>query len=139
MQNNQTRNIDLKSQVLNDFLVHRREAIRLKNLGAYWYGLDEFRTLLSGVPLKEENYEEADKIIELIDTIESESYKKTGKTRASREWNQTKFRNGNARRLFNIALRKTTRILQAEGYFDVLSKDYGLSMSELDKITPIET
>ena len=111
----------------------------MKNLGYYWMGLDEFRTLMSGIPLSEENYVKADEIIAEIDKIESDSYKIKGMTFDIESLDQSRYRNREARRVFNSILRKTTMILQAEGYFDVLSKDYGLSMSELDKITPIET
>ena len=141
MERQTKQNIDLKTQVLNDFLVHRREAIRLKNLGEHWMGLDEFRTLMSGVPLSKENYAKADEVIKEIDKIESDSYRQLdGYCMAIRSlgYYQHKYRNRVARKVFNSILRRITQILQSEGYFDVITQKYGPPMTEIDKITPIE-
>ena len=111
---------DIKNQILSDFLFHRKQAINLSNNGWPWMGLDELRTLLSNVPLSIENYAEADEIIGGIDEIERGSWKTMGHTHAKRQWNKTGFKNRNARLVFNRILRQITRLLQSEGYFDIL-------------------
>ena len=133
-ENNNSKKTDLKTQVLNDFLVIRREGLNMRRLGAFWPAITEFRALLSGTPFSPENYTEADKIIAEIDKIEQESYKQRKHTRAKTVALQENYRAIKAKRIFHSVLRRTTQILQAEGYFDVLNQKYGLSMTELDKI-----
>jgi len=116
---------DIKNQILSDFLFHRKEAINLSNNGWPWMGLDELRTLLSNVPLSPKNYDEADNIIEVIDEIERGSVKTFGHTNAKRQWNITGYKNRNARLVFNRILRQITRLLQSEGYFDILLGNQG--------------
>ena len=111
---------DIKNQMLSDFLFHRKQAINLSNNGWPWMGLDELRTLLSSVPLSPDNYDEADKIMGVIDEIERGSWKTIGHTHAKRQCNKTGFKNRNARLVFNDILRQITRLLQSEGYFDIL-------------------
>ena len=137
-ENNNRQRIELKTQVLNDFLVIRREGLTMRRLGAFWPAITEFRALPSGTPFSPENYTEADKIIAEIDEIEQDSYKQRKHTRAKTVAMQENYRDRNAKRLFHSVLRRTTKLLQAEGYFDILSQKYGPSMTEIDKIKPIE-
>ena len=122
--------------MLNDFLVHRREAIRLKNVGGYWYALDQLKTILSGTPLSEDNYVKADEIIKEIDEIELSSHNlKDSYHEGIRSLGhfQKNYRDNIAKKQFNSILRRITQILQAEGYFDILLGN------QRNPITPIST
>ena len=92
--------------MLNDFLYHRKKAISLRNQGLYWLGLDDVK---------------ADAIIEKIDNIESDSHKETGILYCNTGWMQQEYRNKVARKHFNGIMRGVTRLLQSEGYFEMLN------------------
>ena len=105
----------------------------LKNRGQHWLGLDCLRTLISGVPLSPDFYDEADEIIKEIAEIESSSHKEKGILYCDTGWMQQTYRNRTARKQFNSILRRITQILQAEGYFDILLG------KQRNPITPIST
>ena len=107
--------------MLNDFLYHRKKAISLRNQGLYWLGLDEVRVMLTSVPFSDVNYVKADAIIEKIDNIESDSHKETGILYCNTGWMQQEYRNKVARKHFNGIMRGVTRLLQSEGYFEMLN------------------
>jgi len=114
---------DIKNQVLSDFLFHRKQAIRLKNMGHFSLGLNELTTILSGTPLSFENYAQADEIIEEINkvNIEVNANARPAHTRARRHHERERYRQIKAVELFDDILRRITRLLQTEGYFEMLN------------------
>ena len=64
---------DIKNQVLTDYLILKREAIKKYTTLNHWSGLNTLKTLVSSIPLSNENYERADKIINRIENIEADS------------------------------------------------------------------
>ena len=127
--------IDIKNAVLNDYHYLRKHAIYLFFNKQYWDAVDAIRTLLSGVPLSD--YTKVDEIIKEIDKIESASHNlKDSYHEGIRSLGhfQHTYRNKAARIIFNSVLRKTTRILQDEGYLElpIRNSEYGTDIRRED-------
>lgn len=123
---------DIKNQVLTDYLILKREAISLHTKNYPWAGLNKLKTLISGIPLSQENYKRADEIINAIEKIEGDSNKITGADAESTIANIDGYRNLLAEKLFDKTLRDITRILQDQKYFEYLTKGYGPPLSKMD-------
>ena len=129
---------EVKNAVLTDYLYLRRQAIEIKRNGQPWEALLSMKTVISGIPLSTDNYERADKLTKLIDSIELTSQKVIGDDEEMTDWNRSNFRNFVAIRYFDNILRGITKILQDQGYFEFLKDGYGLKIHEYDSDSGVE-
>lgn len=121
MSNNEIE-MEIKNQVLSDYFILKREATGLYANRLFFEGLDKLKTIISGIPLSQENYERADEIITQIDKIESDSNTLNGPDTEMTQYKRSMYRNLKSREIFNSTLRTITKILQDQGYFEFIPK-----------------
>ena len=129
------KDLELKSQVLNDFLLLRRDAIKSLYDGRPWDALERLETITYGLPLADfDNYVRLDEILKKKNKIIREANKIKSSSSDATIYDREKFKNKEAKKLINTIMRETTKILFEEGYFSFLRENaYGPSFEDVEQ------
>ena len=113
--------MDLKNQVLSDYLFVKRGAKELYDSGSPWFALLKLETFTCDLALKDDTYyEKIDDVMKVIEVIRAETRKIQGHTSSFRMQHQWAYKNRSAKRVFHKTLRELTKILRDAGYFEFL-------------------